>query len=372
MALRVLEFGPGVAAAYCGKLYALWGADVVRVDSTACGAEPPPRSRALDYHVNPNKRRVALDYQTREGRALLRRLASVCDVVVTDEPPSMLDMLDWDAFASSNALTACVSITPFGRSGPYRDWHATDATLLALGGYTYLMGDPGRAPLTLPGHYVSYQAGQFAYIASRAVVLAGADAARAPRRIEVSMLETVAALSQFTTVMWTYREQVRSRHGNDWENIHPISLYPCRDGWFAVNVVPGFWKAFTEMLGRPDLLEDPRFATNEARIRHKAEIDEIIVATLGHYATEEILDLGQRQYRVPTGALRRMQDLLDDPHLTAREFWQPLEIPDGAPLRVAASAFRYAGEAVPAQRIHSPESVESIETLLHSQTGAAR
>jgi crotonobetainyl-CoA:carnitine CoA-transferase CaiB-like acyl-CoA transferase len=346
--MRVLEFGAGVAGAYCGKLFALWGADVVRIDLP--GTRPgDPRGSALDVYLHANKRRLALDYGVAEGRALLARLTSACDVVVCDGPASAFDQLDWRGLVGASKPGVAVAITPFGFTGPYRNWHATDATLLALGGYTFLMGDPGRAPLTLPGNYVSYQAGQFAYIGARAALLAGRQTAD----VEVCMLEAVASLSQFTTVMWSYRQQVRSRHGNDWENIHPISLYPCRDGWFAVNVVPGFWRAFTEMLGRPDLLEDPRFATNEARTAHKRELDDIIVAALGDRSAEEILDLGQRQFRVPTGALRRMQDLLDDPHLTAREFWQPLARPDGAPLRIAASAFRYAGEPAPEQRLLS-------------------
>jgi CoA:oxalate CoA-transferase len=350
MALRVLEFGVGVAGAYCGKLFALWGADVVRIDRPGTQVGDDPRAAALDSYLHPNKRRLSLDYRVAEGRALLGRLTSACDVVVCDGPAELFDQLAWRAFVDACKPCVAVAITPFGLSGPYRNWQATDATLLALGGYTFLMGDPGREPLTLPGNYVSYQAGQFAYIGARAALLAG----RRSAAVEVSMLEAVASLSQFTTVMWSYRQQVRSRHGNDWENIHPISLYPCRDGWFAVNVVPGFWRAFTEMLGRPDLLQDPRFATNEARMAHKRELDDIIVAALGDRSTEEILDLGQRQFRVPTGALCRMQDLLDDPHLADRDFWQPLDRPGGAPLRITASAFRYAGETAPEQRILAP------------------
>jgi crotonobetainyl-CoA:carnitine CoA-transferase CaiB-like acyl-CoA transferase len=372
MSLRVLEFGAagsdGTAAAYCGRLFALWGAEVVRVDAPASGRVPAPRDRALDLFLHPNKRRVGVDYTTGDGRALLERFARACDVVITDVPLPVLTSLRWQDFALRNEVVS-VSITPFGLSGPYRDWQATDATLLALGGYTFLMGDPGRPPLTLPGHYVSYQAGQFGYIAARAA-LRGANGRVEPQQIEVSKLETVAALSQFTTVMWTYRQQIRSRHGNGWENIHPISLYPCRDGWFAVNVVPGFWKPFTDMIARPDLLDDPRFATNEARMAHKDALDDIIVAALGHHTANEIVELGQRRYRVPTGALKRMSDLLDDPHLAERMFWQPLEVSAGAPLDIAASPFRYAGEPAPSQRVLPAEAAEALAARMAAKEGA--
>jgi crotonobetainyl-CoA:carnitine CoA-transferase CaiB-like acyl-CoA transferase len=374
---RVLEFGPGRAAAYCGKLYALWGADVVRIEPPPVGAaradhdpdqhggrtqDGTPTDQALQLHLHANKRIVPLDYRTDEGRAALFAHIRASDIVVTDESPAMLDALGWQSLAEREGPTALVSITPFGLTGPYRDWQATDASLLALGGYTFLMGDPGRAPLTVPGNYVSYQAGQFAYIGARAAELAATSGTR-PRMIDVSMLETVASLSQFTTVMWTYRGKVRSRHGNHWEDIHPISLYPCRDGWFEVNVVPGFWPAFTDILGQPQLRDDPRFATNEARMQHKTELDEIIVAALGHYSVDEILDLGQRRFRVPTGVLRRMSDLLADEHLAARGFWQPIQIEPGKTVLVCASPFRYKDEAPPAQQpaqwLSTGEEIES-------------
>ncbi len=369
--LRVLEFGPGRAAAYCGKLFALWGADVLRIEPTRpSDAQTSATEQALQLHLHANKRIMPLDYGTPEGCAALVDWMLASDIVVTDESPAVLDALGWQVLGECDGPTALVSITPFGLSGPYRHWQATDASLLALGGYSFLMGDPGRAPLTVPGNYVSYQAGQFAYVAARAVELSASSGMR-PRMIEVSMLETVASLSQFTTLMWTYRGRIRSRHGNHWEDIHPISLYPCRDGWFEVNVVPGFWPAFTEMLGQPQLRDDPRFATNEARMQHKSELDEIIVAALGHYSVDEILDLGQRRFRVPTGALRRMSDLLDDPHLAERGLWQPMEIEPGKTVLVCASAFRYKGEAPPVQRppaLGSPEAAPEPQT----RSGARR
>lgn len=175
--------------------------------------------------------------------------------MLVDDEPRRLDAWDFDQLGVPDC-TVKVAITPFGLDGPKRAWRGTSNVLLAMGSQTYLMGDPGRAPLTMPGRYLFYQAGQYAYTAALASHRAGQAAT-----IDVSVLETALSLSQFTTVMWTYNGRVRERHGNDFGALHPITLYPCADGWFAVNVTPNFWPPFCGMLGMPELVDDPRFVT---------------------------------------------------------------------------------------------------------------
>ena len=171
----------------------------------------------------------------------MSELAASHDVIVTDA--SSADTRRHGLLGLPAAVV--VSITPFGLTGPYADWAATDATLPALGGHTWLSGDPGRAPLTMPGHYPSYQAGSFAFVAAGSSLLAGG-----PARIEVSVLECVATLHQFTDTMWTEDGIIRGRHGNRWANLHPITLLPAPDGWFLISITPNFWAPFTKMIGR--------------------------------------------------------------------------------------------------------------------------
>ena len=353
--VRVVELG-GAAAGYCGRLFVQVGAQVVRLDTTT--ADDTVQGQALNLYLHGGKQRSPLDLADAGAAQRLATVLQDADIVIAQLPASTLEALQWQRWPAS----VRVAITPFGMTGPYRDWQATGSVLLAMGGYTALIGDPGRAPLSMPGHYAEYQSGQYAYTAA----LATLDAVRTGqmtvgRELDVSMLETVLSLSQFTTVMWTHMGQIRSRHGNDWQNIYPLSLFRCKDGWFSINIVPNFWGAFTNMLDAPELLADARFATNDARMAHRAELAAIIEAKFGHRTMAELLELGQRASRVPTGIALTLADVLADPHLTARDVWQTVRSDAGRALRAPAVPYRYVhkrlGAVLPARRLAAARTV---------------
>lgn len=327
---RVLELG-GFAAGFCGRLFVHAGAEVVRVE----GAIPPVTDawvsdRAMEIFLHTGKRRASFtDIQA------LQRLAADADVVVAEGMPDQLEALGWDSLDGIR-----VAITPFGMTGPRRQWHASASVLQAMAGQTYLMGDPGVAPLTLPGHYTEYQSGQYGYICAAACLHAIDRSGASPQRsIDISMLETLLSLSQMTTVMWTCGGRVRTRHGSNYGVLYPANLFPCADGWFHITATHRFWGAFARMLGRPELEHDPRFATSPARTENQEALDEIIVEVLGKKTREEIQRLGEAA-RVPTGALKDLDEVLVDPHLWAREFWRTVE-----GIRVPSLGFRFRDES---------------------------
>ena len=326
---RVLELG-GFAAGFCGRLFVHAGAEVVRVDGAASPVTDAWVSeRATEIFLHTGKRRVRFT-----DPSTLRRLAADADVVVAEGMPDELEALGWESLDGIR-----VAITPFGMTGPRRQWHASASVLLAMGGHTYLMGDPEAAPLTLPGHYTEYQSGQYGYIAAAACLHAIGKSGASPRRsIDISMLETLLSLSQMTTVMWTCSGKVRTRHGSNYGILYPANLFPCADGWFHITATPRFWGAFARMLERPDLEHDPRFATGPARNENQDALDEIIFEALGQKTRAEIQRLGELA-RVPTGALKDLDEVLADPHLSEREFWRTV---DG--IRVPSLGFRFRDE----------------------------
>ena len=311
---RVLEIG-GYAAGFCGRLFVQRGYDVVRVETP--GAAPAWVSqRAMDLYLHAGKRRLQCT-----NAALVAKLAANADVVVAEagsaDAVAALGIDDWQTAAK-------VVITPFGRSGPKRNWQATPHVLLAMGGYTNLMGDQGRAPLSLPGHYVEFQSGAFAFAAANACRLANQ-----PASIDIGMLEVVMALSQFTTVMWHCSGVVRSRHGSDFWSVVPTNLFRCADGWVYINIVPTFWDPFTVFLRMPELLVDERFANNEQRMLNRDALHDLIAEAL---ASRQKAEIQQRamECRIPLGVVQSFADVLADPHLAERDVWQEIADANGA------------------------------------------
>lgn len=262
----------------------------------------------MNAYLHSNKRRVATT-----NTALMSELAANCDVAILEAASAdEIDAIGFDEWQTP----VKVAITPFGRTGPKRNWCATSSTLLAMGGYTNLMGDPEREPLTLPGHFVDFQSGGFAYSAAMAARYAESSVA-----IDVAKLEVVMALSQFTTVMWTCARIVRSRHANDFWTVVPTNLFRCVDGWIYMNIVPHFWDPFTTFLDLPELLLDERFQTNAGRMKHRDALHQIIADVLIDWTRREILGKAEA-CRIPLGAVLSFSEVLEDEHLRERQIWQ--------------------------------------------------
>ena len=308
---RVLEVG-SYAAGYCGRLFAQNGHDVVQVIT----GEPEPAwvsQRSMNTYLHADKRRVATN-----NKNLIQELAQNCDVAVLEAPTAeAIDEYGFDDWT----CPVKVAITPFGRTGPQRNWLATSSTLLAMGGQTNLMGDPDREPLTMPGHFVDFQSGGLAYSATMAARFARQESA-----IDIGKLEVVMTLSQFTTVLWTCAKVVRSRHANDFWTVVPSNLFRCVDGWIYMNIVPHFWDPFTTFLDLPELLLDDRFATNGGRMKHRDELHKIIADVLINWSRREIMRRAEDN-RIPLGAVLSFGEVLSDPHLKARYLWQQVKGP---------------------------------------------
>ena len=306
--IRVLEIGD-YAAGYAGKLFAHAGFEVVRIEPKerkACWVS----DRAMDLFLNFDKKRLCTEDPT-----LIGELAEKANIVVLDaESTDEVEALGFQTWGTPIK----VAVTPFGLTGPDRNRPATNATLLALGGYTNLMGDADREPLSLPGHYIDFQSGGYAYTAAMSCFLGDSS-----DTIDIGMLEVIMSLSQFTTVMWTCSGIVRSRHGNDFWWVVPTSLFRCRDGWVYINIVPQFWDPFTAFLEKPELAIDDRFLTNRLRMEHRDELHAIIEKCFIQWTRSDIQTRAEIA-RIPIGALLTFDEVLADEHLTARSMWQSI------------------------------------------------
>lgn len=338
---RILEIGH-FSAGFCGRLFAQNGAEVVRVEQE----EPPAwaSEKAMDLFLHSGKKVVHC-----QDKVQLKELARRADCLVFEstsaDSVSAWGLEDWDV-----PLKAV--ITPFGLTGPKRNWRASPNVLLAMGGYTNCSGDPDRAPLSLPGHYVEFQAGQFAYIALNAAMQA-----HEATDIDISMLECVMALSQFTTVQWSCADHIRSRHGNDFWWVVPTNMFRCQDGWVFMNITPNFWDACVAFLQLPELIIDPKFETNSLRMANRDELHAIITEAL-RSASKEDLRSRATECRIPLGVVMTFDEVLKDPHLQARDFWQSPVRGDG--LLMPDLPFRFDGQKRPPPEVSSAIDIEEV------------
>lgn len=320
-ALRVLEIPGSAAGAHAARLFGEQGAAVERW----VPGEP----------------------------AELRRRIGQTDVLIESAAPDPLVPCLPEPLP--DALVA-VRISPFGSSGPYRQLRSNAFTDQAPSGHLLLNGAPEREPIARPGLIVHHQAGLHAFIAALAALRVRARDG-VGQRVEVSHLESLAAMHQHTTAMWTHGHHVLQREGNRQPGYwHPAGIYPCRDGHVLLDLaIAEHRDRFLSVANLPELLVDPRFADDLALGAHKDAFDAAILPwLLARDAADIVTQL--QQVALPVGRVRSYLDVLADPHLEARRFWreqQGLRVP-GSALRIttadARSASPSAGSSRPQRR----------------------
>ncbi|MYD21991.1 MAG: hypothetical protein F4X04_07100, partial [Holophagales bacterium] len=338
--LRVIEVAGSPAGAYAGRLLAACGAEVLRIEPP--GGDPWReigerwRGVGAEYaYLNLGKRAARLRPSEDGGHTQILELVDrgLADVVIESSAPGPLEPLIDGADAPHAVL---LRISPFGleagareawrETGPSRSNEFTDD---AWSGHTFLNGGADREPIVRPGLHAHCQAGAHAAIGGLAALLARPRIGRG-QTVDVSHVEGLAAMHQYTTVMWTQARHVLPRVGNTqggpW---HPIGVYRCKDGYVFL-AMPS-WEMVRPFLlaaGLDAVAEDGRFVRDVDRAHHRLEFDRAIEPWLMAHTMAEIIELGVRA-RVPIGPIHDALSVLEDPHFRARDFFVPIDGAEG-------------------------------------------
>jgi crotonobetainyl-CoA:carnitine CoA-transferase CaiB-like acyl-CoA transferase len=359
--MRVLEVGDGLGVAYCGKLLADLGADVVKVEppdgDPARRSGPFPQGRpdaersGLFLYLNTNKRGISLGVDTPAGRGRLARLVEDFDVLVTGLAPARLVALGLrhEDLAPRHPGLIVAAITPYGLDGPYRDWRAYDFNTADLGGLTSRIGDPAREPLKLPLSQGGIQAGLVAAIAILAAAWARANDGGG-EGLDVAEAEVWATLHTgfgVTRYLVDGRVEGRSRH-RFLNHPYPHTVLPCRDGHVALQCAERRqWQRLVELLGNPAWAADPRYQDRVKNNHEYAdELDALLAPWLARHTREEIF-AACRERRIPAAPIKRVDEVVADPHLAARGFFETVAHPVAGPVR--QPGFPYRLSATPAR-----------------------
>jgi len=334
--IRVLELGTLIAAPFAARLFAEFGAEVIKIEQPGSG-DPLRTWRKLHqgtslwwYLQSRNKKSIAINLKSTEGRAVVRRLAARADVVIENFKPGTLEKLGlgWDVLSGLNPDLTLVRISGFGQTGPYRDRSGFGAIGEAMGGLRFTTGDPDSPPARVGisiGDSLASLHGVIGALMSLLRVKTGQGKGQV---VDVSLYESVFNLMESLVPEFDLMGHVRTRTGGALPGISPSNTYPSSDGRHVVIAgnSDAIFKRLMRVIGRPDLHDDPMLGSNDGRVRRNAVLDDAISAWTSRRTLDEILALLDAA-DIPAGRIYSVADIVEDPHYSAREMILSTELP---------------------------------------------
>ncbi|HIC49528.1 MAG TPA: CoA transferase [Dehalococcoidia bacterium] len=336
---RVLEVSEGVAGPYCGRYLASLGAEVVKIERPPLGdwtrevgpfieGLPSGDNSALNLYNNQGKKSVLLEWTSNNGFENLQSLVPGFDILIEDWDLNLRDDIGVEPsrFVDSNPGLIEISVTPFGLSGPYARWKSSPLVQLALGGYMYLTGERGKEPLMLPGRQPDYLTGLNASAAIH-IALWERERSGSGQFLEMSMLETLATLHQFTMEMTTFEGVLRMRNGNQWQKESSFASYgittlPCSDGYICFGIsTEDQWERLCAMIGREDLIDDPNYDTRIKRADNSEYLDELLTEWIANRTRREIFVETSEIWGLPTAPILDMSEVVKDEQFIHRNIF---------------------------------------------------
>ena len=334
--VRVLDLGGHVSGPFCARLLADYGADVIKVEPPAvgdparrlgpfAGDDPHPEKSIPFLYVNSQKRGITLDISCRSGRDILDFLLQRSDVLVENFPPAQAGSLglDYTSLSQVNSGLVVTSITPFGRSGPYRDFAATDIVACAMSGLMYHSGDSDREPLRNALDQSIYVAGANAAVATLVALFQRLTTGRG-QQVEVSVVECLASHLVQPVPYYDYMGAIKGRRpirGSGFEE-----LIPALDGYMVPSVQGSQpWSTVAGVIGL-EALHDERFATGTGRIEHGEELKQLLIQGLAGWERKTLFQLSGES-RLVFGMAQDAGDLYNCPHLQDRGFFTQVDHP---------------------------------------------
>jgi crotonobetainyl-CoA:carnitine CoA-transferase CaiB-like acyl-CoA transferase len=324
----ILDFSLDISGMYCTRLLADLGATVVQIEPPKghplrrrgpCSNDPDRfETNSSFLYFAANKKSIALDLGEPTDRKRALEIAGGSDLVVeTFRPGHLEDLgLGYDVLKAANPSVILTSVTGFGQTGPYRNWQGDAIVDSALGGYMYLGGNAEKEPLMLPGSQSRLHAGVQAAYASLAAIW-WARRTGVSQHIDVSAMEAMLSAHAWTSTSWTHEGVVMKRGEPD--------CIPCADGWVYFMMLRWDPNIFI-LVGRPELMDDPRFADRQSWIDHMDDLRAILVEWCETRGKEEIFRSGQ-ELLIAVTPVNDIDDLLKSPQLTDRNWFQKIDHP---------------------------------------------
>jgi crotonobetainyl-CoA:carnitine CoA-transferase CaiB-like acyl-CoA transferase len=309
-----------MAGPFCGQLLGDMGADVIKIEPLKGDSTRQSMGTQSFLAVNRNKRSIALDLKSDAHRAVFHRLARDADVVLENYRPGVAAKLGagWDELSELNPRLIYASVSGFGQTGPYAQRPGYDLIAQGLSGVMSVTGEPDGSPVKCGIPIGDLSAGLFCAVAILSAVIARERTGRG-QRIDTSLFEGALALSIWETAELWSTGGVPQPHGSAHRVTAPYQALRTADGHITVGGNnQKLWQKLCEAIGRPELVEDTRFATNDDRMANRpelaAELESALAARTTGEWVEALIEAG-----VPCGPIHDYRQVFEDEHTQARE-----------------------------------------------------
>ena len=385
--LKVVDLGHFIAGPYCARLLADAGAEVIKVESLE-GDEarrqgpfpddlPDPDRSGLFLYLNTNKLGMTLDYRSPLGKILLKALLKDADVLVeNNRPRDMEDLgLDFGSLHREFPHLIVTSITPFGQTGPYRDYYGDDLIAVNMGGMAYAtpgfpdeVTEPEREPPLKPATYIA----DFTAAIAGAVATLLAVIVREPngpgRHVDVSEMEAIASVMAWDMATSSYLGLIKGRESRLGYGPMPNGYFPCKDGYVVLTAFSEeHWMKLVEVMGDPDWADNELFRDSTARAENWDGLRFLLLEWTMAHTGREISELTQAR-GVPCFPAYEVSQAISSEQVTSRQVLRPLEICPGHEAKFPGLPFRLDDVSWPI-RMPAPRLGQHTNSLVSERLG---
>ncbi len=315
--------GQLIAGPFCGQLMGDMGAEVIKLEPPGVGDPMRQWGRGQPVWwevIARNKKSASLNLRTPEGQDLARRLIGGADILIENFRPGTLEgwNLSPDSLMAANPKLIVVRMSGYGQTGPYAERTSFGLVGEAMGGWRHIVGEPDRPPSRMGVSIGDSLAATYGCLGALSA-LHERERTGLGQVVDSALYESVLQVMESLIPEYTVAGMTRERSGAFLPGIAPSNVYPCRDGDYLIGAnQDGIFRRLCQAMGRPELADDPRYATHAARGDNQSELDALIggwTATLPIAEVESLLIA----HGVPAGKIYRAPEMLEDPHFAARE-----------------------------------------------------
>lgn len=335
--VTVLELSSMYAAPTCGRMLRDFGANVIKVEDPATGDfarqwTPFKNGLSLGFsRLNSGKRSLGIDLRKPEGRDLVRKMAAGVDVVLESFRPGRMEEwgLDYATLSADNPGLVMTRVSGFGQTGPYSSRPGFGTVAETSSGYAYINGWPDTPPTSPPFGFADSIAGISAAFGTSMALFNRSRTGKGDV-VDVALYEPLMFIIGDIVLNWTGNQVIQERVGNGTGSASPRGIFQAQDGkWLSIAASSQTIAVrLFEAMERPDIIEDPRYATNAARMEHNDEMQEIVSSWVASKPRAEILEILDAK-DVVAAAVNDASDITEDPHFLERTL---VEIRDNAAL----------------------------------------